>query len=290
MVIHMKTTLVIDDGIMARLKQESARQGKTMSELVEAALRLMLSGRPRGTKELPRLPAFDGGGAMVDADASRFSVLSFNVGVSNPMRTEIAHYVAEERPDLLFIIESSFEWEDTMAVAGPPMSVVAIVPRGQVSGITVMADPRILAKPLDTGFAGPAEAAAVEVRLGGERVVVLALHPPSPTNGERAARRDEILAAAGDWVASVDVPVLVVGDCNASPWSHAIRALVARGGLYDTARGAGLQPTWPSGWGPVMIPIDQALHTGGLVAVERHTGPSFGSAHRPLLVTVAFSG
>ena len=42
MVFHMKTTLNIDDGVMSRLKQEAARQGKTMSELVEIALRQLL--------------------------------------------------------------------------------------------------------------------------------------------------------------------------------------------------------------------------------------------------------
>ena len=41
----MKTTLVIDDQVMRRLKQEAARQKCTMSYLVEAALRLMLDAR-----------------------------------------------------------------------------------------------------------------------------------------------------------------------------------------------------------------------------------------------------
>src|SRR5439155_264288 len=36
MVFHMKTTLNIDDTVMARLRQEAARQRKTMSELLEA--------------------------------------------------------------------------------------------------------------------------------------------------------------------------------------------------------------------------------------------------------------
>lgn len=35
----MKTTLVIDDQVMTQLKQEAAAKGKTMSELVETALR-----------------------------------------------------------------------------------------------------------------------------------------------------------------------------------------------------------------------------------------------------------
>lgn len=65
MVSHMKTTLSIDDGVMARLRREALRTGKTMSELVETALRLLLQSRPRDV-ELNPLPAFDSGGALVD--------------------------------------------------------------------------------------------------------------------------------------------------------------------------------------------------------------------------------
>jgi Ribbon-helix-helix protein, copG family len=65
MVFHMKTTLNIDPGIMARLKQEAARQGKTMSELVESALRRLFSARARPA-ELPPLRTFRGGAELVD--------------------------------------------------------------------------------------------------------------------------------------------------------------------------------------------------------------------------------
>ncbi|MGD9965873.1 MAG: ribbon-helix-helix protein, CopG family [Hyphomonadaceae bacterium] len=61
----MKTTLNIDDGIMTELKREAARQGRTMSELVETALRLFLRS-PRRTKALPPLPSFRSGGAFVN--------------------------------------------------------------------------------------------------------------------------------------------------------------------------------------------------------------------------------
>src|SRR5690606_14342677 len=46
MVSHMKTTLNIDDTVMAHLKREAARQGRTMSELVETALRMLLQTQP----------------------------------------------------------------------------------------------------------------------------------------------------------------------------------------------------------------------------------------------------
>jgi len=65
MVFHMKTTLNISDATMVKLKREAARQGRTMSELVESALRMLLT-KPKATAELPPLPEFRSGGARVD--------------------------------------------------------------------------------------------------------------------------------------------------------------------------------------------------------------------------------
>lgn len=61
----MKTTLNIDDRVMAELKREAARQGRTMSELVETALRLLLQPA-RKPRKLPPLPTFHSGGELVD--------------------------------------------------------------------------------------------------------------------------------------------------------------------------------------------------------------------------------
>lgn len=60
MVSHMKTTLNIDDGVMARSR-------RTMSELVAAGLRLVLqSGSKTSAAALPALPRFRSGGLLVD--------------------------------------------------------------------------------------------------------------------------------------------------------------------------------------------------------------------------------
>jgi hypothetical protein len=65
MVYHMKTTLNISEVTMKRLKREAARQGRTMSEMVETALRALLQKRTVAQK-LPPLPTFHSGGARVD--------------------------------------------------------------------------------------------------------------------------------------------------------------------------------------------------------------------------------
>ena len=68
MVIHMKTTLNIDETVMRRLREEAARRGTTMSALVEAGLRRVLAdpGDARKAPSLPPLPSWRSGGARVD--------------------------------------------------------------------------------------------------------------------------------------------------------------------------------------------------------------------------------
>ena len=66
MAFHMKTTLNISDPVMKRLKRESVRQGVTMSELVERALRLLLQSKGTPAAKLPPLPSWNSGGALVN--------------------------------------------------------------------------------------------------------------------------------------------------------------------------------------------------------------------------------
>ncbi len=68
-VIHMKTTLNIDDTVMRHLREEAVRRETTMTALVEAGLRLVLAdGRTAGGDRgpLPELPSWKSGGQRVD--------------------------------------------------------------------------------------------------------------------------------------------------------------------------------------------------------------------------------
>jgi hypothetical protein len=62
----MKTTLVIDDTVMRRLRAEAARRGVTMSELAEAGIRRVLDEPTPQPDSLSQLPHWDSGGARVD--------------------------------------------------------------------------------------------------------------------------------------------------------------------------------------------------------------------------------
>jgi hypothetical protein len=61
----MKTALNIDDTVMAEFKREAARQGRTMSDLVESALRLLLRSQ-RKREKVVALPSLRSGSTLVD--------------------------------------------------------------------------------------------------------------------------------------------------------------------------------------------------------------------------------
>lgn len=63
--MKIRTTVNIDDNVMQRLKREAARQGRTMSEMIETAVRRLMSEQPPRADVVP-LPTFRGGGALVD--------------------------------------------------------------------------------------------------------------------------------------------------------------------------------------------------------------------------------
>ena len=65
MVLNMMTMLNVNENVMRALKTEAARQGVSVSKLLENTLCTFLDQKPKPAK-LPSLPAFRGGGARVN--------------------------------------------------------------------------------------------------------------------------------------------------------------------------------------------------------------------------------
>ena len=90
------------------------------------------------------------------------------------------------------------------------------------------------------------DGAALEARLqfAGQEVRILSLRAMAPVGLARAEACDLQFAWVADWCRASPVPVIVLGDLNATPWSYAFSRLIREGGLIDSSRGFGLQPTW----------------------------------------------
>lgn len=59
----MRTTIRLDDDLLAEAKQLAARTGRTLTAVIEDALRVALAGRDQGGRRAPvKLPTFRGDG------------------------------------------------------------------------------------------------------------------------------------------------------------------------------------------------------------------------------------
>jgi hypothetical protein len=62
----MKTTLVLDDALVAQVRQQAKERGVSMSSIVEEAIFRMLTEKPAAGHPPLDLPSFNSGGYLVD--------------------------------------------------------------------------------------------------------------------------------------------------------------------------------------------------------------------------------
>jgi endonuclease/exonuclease/phosphatase (EEP) superfamily protein YafD len=235
------------------------------------------------------LPLFIASPAQASGDDA-LKIVSFNVQASNKNREVITRWVANSGADLVFLLETSSDWESTLSDASLPYVVMDEIPQDRVYGITVLAKEELEVDLLRVGVTKDVVVRA-EASIGTDPVAVYAFHPRSPTSEADAQYRDEVMEEVAALVDAETVPAVVVGDLNATPWSYAFKKLANEGNLVDSLRGNGYQASWPASlWYGFKIPIDHMLHTAELTTVTRNLGPDLGSDHAPLMVTVATAG
>jgi hypothetical protein len=65
---QLRTTIRIDEALYRRVKSRAAQTGRTVSEVIEDAVRVSLRPRSRDSSELPPLPVFGGSGVLPGVD------------------------------------------------------------------------------------------------------------------------------------------------------------------------------------------------------------------------------
>lgn len=215
------------------------------------------------------------------------TVMTLNLNGLNDRYADVIAYIRAEDPDVVFLHEATFLWEDELAAADLPYRVEPgrqePLDYGTLALVPETAEFRTF------GFATTAPR-AVEVVMGidGATVRLLGSHPLSPSTEERATLRDAQLGFARDWSSESGGRRIVAGDLNATPWSWPFRRLVFDGGLHNSQRGYGLELTFPTGSSPlVQVSIDHVLYSDGFAVIDRRLGPPLGSDHLPVVVDLA---
>ena len=224
-------------------------------------------------------------------DGERISVGHLNAQSRSIDTAALAAYLARTQPDVFVVLDplqpdvralraatTGFEIRTT----GSRIDQVSNYVRTIVLSRVPVTDVR---HPADQSF-GPSAVEMTIVSADGP-VAELVFGTDSPTTPGRAHDRDRALNAAARWSRAHAARRIVEGDFNATPWSPAFEHLLDDGRLTSSLNGFGLQVSWPESNVLLRIPIDHALLGPGLATTDRGTGPSFGSQHRSLHVTVA---
>ena len=232
------------------------------------------------------LPLYFGGGTVPPGTTRTARVLLLNVNTQDGDPGRVLAVLADADPDLVVLEEISAEWVEALAGITNARPHVCIEPRGDNFGIGLFSR-----WPLDSAeveYAGGAEVPTIvaRVRTPSGPVTVIATHPLPPSGAAYSHLRNEQLAKLPDLVPAAG-PVLLVGDLNATPWNRHFRLLLRRTGLRDSARGRGVQPTWPAGNPLLAIPLDHCLHSPDIAILQRRIGADVGSDHLPVILDVA---
>lgn len=129
--------------------------------------------------------------------------------------------------------------------------------------------------------AGPAGVSLAWVTFGKDKdaFTVAGTHLPRPP-ARRHIEQIETLAA---WIRKRGMPVVLAGDFNAAPWSHALTHFRRESELRILS---GIRLSWPASFAVPFLPIDHIFVSGGIRNLGAAAGPRIGSDHLPIVATL----
>jgi len=213
-------------------------------------------------------------------------VLSVNVLGSNRDSQAVIEEVLASDADVAVFIEVNDRWLHDLQSLEARYPFQIAEPRPDNFGIALFSRLPLADEEVLHLGSGQRPSIAATMTQAGRRFRIIGTHPPPPMSRQMASYRDEQLDLLAEYVELSTVPVILVGDLNATPWSAGLHTLTA-GALGFR----GLDPPWTPTWRvrtPFAIPIDHAMCTAPLVITRRKVGADVGSDHRPIVADIAW--
>jgi endonuclease/exonuclease/phosphatase (EEP) superfamily protein YafD len=219
-------------------------------------------------------------------------VMSVNVLVSNPRHDDVIQAIEREQPDIVALQEVSRAWHPVVERLARQLPHVAPADwRLQPSDNILLSrhpitDSRMVIPRGQMRWFAHVEAT---VAANGRRVRVLAVHPPLPAGPLLTSIRQTHLDYYARTAAASELPLLIVGDFNITPYSPRFRALLREGGLSYVHLGWAWPRSWPSAnYGRLQryvrgFPIDHVLTSRHFAAADARAVADVGSDHYPIV-------
>ncbi len=213
-------------------------------------------------------------------------LMSFNVFDQNQDADSVALRVRVEDPDVLTILEFSNHWAGIFEQFHDRYPYRVLEPRWHGFGIAVFSK-----YPLEetevyalTKKTTDNPCIATTIKFGNQTLRIVGIHVLSPTNIFRLRLRNKQLDELAQIMDRSDVPTIVMGDFNCTPWSPYLRDFLNKTGYRDSRQGFGYQPSWYAYSWLLLIPIDHAFVSNQVHIHDRYICKAAGSDHLPLVV------
>lgn len=224
----------------------------------------------------------EAGDQAVPGDQAVYRLLQMNLRFNNPTPEKVLSLIGRTQPDVITLNEVSDMWEAKLShlASAYPHRILCPYPNG-VFGVALLSR-RPFAAGTQPRCDGRGAMAIATVDFGGTDVDVAAMHLtwPWPRN-----QSWQIGGLSGE-LASLGETSIMACDCNAVPWSAAVRRVADLGKLTVVPSPG---PTWlyielPDFLRFAGLPIDQVFSKGAVLihSVSRLEGT--GSDHLPLMV------
>lgn len=216
------------------------------------------------------------------ADRATYRLLQMNLRYDNPTPEKVLSLIGREKPDVITLDEVSDMWKEKLGLLSQayPYRIMCPYPNG-VFGVALMSR-RPFAAGTEPRCFGRGALAVATVDLGGTEIDVAAIHLGWPWPFEQSWQIGKLSSA----LQALPQTAILAGDCNATPWSAAVRRVADLGGLTPM-RSVG--PTWlyiklPDFLRFAGLPIDQVFSKGDVDIHSARRLEDTGSDHLPVLV------
>ncbi|MDF7818474.1 hypothetical protein P1X15_12745 [Runella sp. MFBS21] len=125
-------------------------------------------------------------------------------------------------------------------------------------------------------------------QVRGKPLTIIACHAYNPLWKEDFLIRNQQLKQMAEIIKREKNPTMIIGDLNVTPWSVFYESFIADTRLMNSRQGFGVQPTWPTSFLPLRIPIDHCLTNSLLETTSFRIEKPTKSDHLPLEIGLRF--
>ena len=233
-------------------------------------------------------------GASVQANSrghESFTLCSANIQKTNRDFPTLVAGLKETDADILLLLEVTEESIEPLqsVIRTYPHHLVNLNVGASGTGAVLMSKFPILGSEFTTYSEYGNMLVRATIEINNKKVMFYGAHLPRPAYAEEYSFRSEQALSLAEQIRRQSVPVILAGDLNASPYSPIFKRLVKRSDLKDSRKGFGWQPSWPTFFPILWLPIDHILVSPGVQVHKRNTGPYLGSDHYPVFAELSIS-